>query len=220
MSDTLEIDVFWSFRSPWSYLATPRLRQWQEQYALTVNFRPVYPLAIRAPEFFHNVHPQWLSYFLTDVFRCAEYLDLPLAWPNPDPVNQYRDDDGKPQTADDQPHIYRLTRLGALAAERGRGLEFADEVARVIWSGTENWHEGDHLAAAAARAGLDLVDMDVAIAVQEAALEKTIHDNQRDHDAAGHWGVPTCAFQGEAFFGQDRLEVLLWRLKQAGLRRR
>ena len=26
MSDPLEIDVFWSFRSPWSYLATPRLR--------------------------------------------------------------------------------------------------------------------------------------------------------------------------------------------------
>jgi hypothetical protein len=25
------------------------------------------------------------------------------------------------------------------------------------------------------------------------------------------------AFKGEAFFGQDRLDVLLWRLKQNGL---
>ncbi len=49
---TLEIDVFWSFRSPWSYLATPRLREWQQDYDLKVNFRPVYPIAIRTPEFF------------------------------------------------------------------------------------------------------------------------------------------------------------------------
>ncbi len=40
MSENLEIDVFWSFRSPWSYLATPRLRQWQDNYQLQVNFRP------------------------------------------------------------------------------------------------------------------------------------------------------------------------------------
>ena len=63
MSEALEIDVFWSFRSPWSYLATPRLRQWQDTYQLTVNFRPVYPIAIRTPEFFQQVNPQWFSYF-------------------------------------------------------------------------------------------------------------------------------------------------------------
>jgi hypothetical protein len=28
------------------------------------------------------------------------------------------------------------------------------------------------------------------------------------------------AFEGEPFFGQDRLDVLLWRLKQRGLQRR
>ena len=27
MAEQLEVDVFWSFRSPWSYLATPRLRE-------------------------------------------------------------------------------------------------------------------------------------------------------------------------------------------------
>lgn len=39
MSQPLEIDVFWSFRSPWSYLATRRLRDWQESYDLKINFR-------------------------------------------------------------------------------------------------------------------------------------------------------------------------------------
>ena len=220
MPESLHIDLFWSFRSPWSYLATPRLRVWQDQYDLTVNFRPVYPIAIRTPEFFHNVHQQWFSYFLTDVFRVAEFLELPFAWPDPDPVAQYIDDNGQRQTAPEQPHIYRLTRLGVLAAEQGRGIEFADEISRVIWGGTINWHEGEHLAQAAERAGLSLDAMDAQATAEADRLEAVIEQHQQAHAAAGHWGVPTCAFQGEPFFGQDRLDVLLWRLQNAGLRPR
>ena len=57
MAEQLEVDVFWSFRSPWSYLATPRLREWQERFLLKVNLRVVYPIAIRTPEFFDQVQP-------------------------------------------------------------------------------------------------------------------------------------------------------------------
>jgi len=216
----LAIDVFWSFRSPWSYLATPRLRDWQDRYDLTVRFRPVYPLAVRTPEFFLNQHPLWRPYFQRDLVRVAEFLDLPVVWPDPDPVSQYLDGEGKLRTSETQPHIHRLTRLGVVAEEKGRGIEFADEAARLIWQGTRNWHEGDHLARAADRAGLDLTDMDAQQTADEVRLEAVIEQNQRDHEAAGHWGVPTCAFEGEPFFGQDRLDVLLWRLKKAGLTER
>lgn len=220
MSDPLEIDVFWSFRSPWSYLATPRLRQWQDEYNLEVNFRPVYPIAIRTPEFFQSVQPQWFSYFMTDVFRVAEFLGLPFTWPNPDPVVQYVDEEGQRRTGAEQPHIHRLTRLGVLAAEHGKGIEFADEVSRLIWGGTINWHEGEHLAEAAERAGLSLQALDQQAVDEEGRAEAVIEQNQVDHDKAGHWGVPTCAFRGEPFFGQDRLDVLFWRLEQAGLEKR
>ncbi|TMB53500.1 MAG: 2-hydroxychromene-2-carboxylate isomerase, partial [Deltaproteobacteria bacterium] len=37
---------------------------------------------------------------------------------------------------------------------------------------------------------------------------------------AGHWGVPTMVFAGEPFFGQDRIELLVWRMRQHGLRAR
>ncbi len=220
MNQPLEIDVFWSFRSPWSYLATPRLRQWQEDYDLTVNFRPVYPIAIRTPEFFQAVNPQWFPYFMTDVFRVAEFLELPFVWPKPDPVVQYVDEEGQRRTGEEQPYIQRLTYLGVLAAEQGKGIEFADEVSRTIWGGTANWHEGEHLAEATKRAGLSLAVLDEQVVDQADRLESVVQQNQVDHDKAGHWGVPTCAFKGEPFFGQDRLDVLLWRLKQAGLQAR
>ena len=220
MSENLEIDVFWSFRSPWSYLATPRLRQWQDNYQLQVNFRPVYPIAIRTPEFFQQVQPQFFSYFGIDVFRVAEFLELPFAWANPDPIIQAPGENGRPQTAEDQPYIHRLTRLGVLAAEAGKGIEFADEISTLIWGGTPAWDQGDDLAQATARAGLDLATLDSKALAEASRLEAVIEQNQADHDKAGHWGVPTCAFQGEPFFGQDRLDVLLWRLQQAGLQAR
>lgn len=216
----MEIDVFWSFRSPWSYLATPRLRQWQESYEITVNFRPVYPIAVRTPDFFHQVPAQWGSYFMTDLTRVAEFLQLPLTWPQPDPVGQYRGEDGKPYTEEKQHYIHRLTMLGILAQEQGQGIEFADEISRLIWSGTKNWHEADHLALAAQRCKLDLFAMDKQIEKESPRLEGAIQANQAAHADSGHWGVPTCGYKGQAYFGQDRLDVLLWALKKDGLKER
>ncbi len=35
-----------------------------------------------------------------------------------------------------------------------------------------------------------------------------------------HEGVPCFVFRNEPFFGQDRIEMLIWRLKQYGLTER
>ena len=90
----------------------------------------------------------------------------------------------------------------------------------IFGSGTENWHEGPHLAEAAGRAGLDLAAMDAAVAADPAGLDALIHDNEAALDATGHWGVPVIAIDGEPFFGQDRIDMALWRLKQKGLQAR
>lgn len=216
MSEPLQVEVFWSFRSPWSYLATPRLVGLAEDYELQVVFRPVYPIAIRTPEFFANAPAQWPGYLVRDAFRVAEFLGLPFSWPNPDPV-QSEMVDGQPNYSVPQPYIHRLTRLGVVAEEQGHGIAFADEVSRLIWGGTANWHQGDHLAEATARAGLDLAAMETELESREQALDAAIVANQEAHHAVGHWGVPTMAFQGEPFFGQDRIDLLLWRLSQHGL---
>ena len=120
-----------------------------------------------------------------------------------------------------QPYIHRLTRLGCAAAEAGRGLPFLREVSHTIWSGTvDNWHEDHHMADAASRAGVDLAELDGRIASGPDRYEAIAQENQKALQTCGHWGVPTMAFEGEPFFGQDRLDVLLWRLKQRGLEKR
>jgi 2-hydroxychromene-2-carboxylate isomerase len=215
---SLVVDLFWSFRSPYSYLATPRLVELERSYDLKINVRPVYPLAVRFGEFFDRAHPLWIPYLMRDTMRIAEMLGLPYRWPRPDPVQI---DPATRKAVANQPYIHRLTRLGCAAAEEGVGLAFLEQVSRVIWSGTvDNWHEGDHLAAAAARAGADLAVLDRKLTSDPERYESIIKANQKAHEAAGHWGVPTMAFEGEPFFGQDRIDVLLWRMKQRGLRAR
>jgi 2-hydroxychromene-2-carboxylate isomerase len=121
----------------------------------------------------------------------------------------------------DQPYIYRLTRLAQAAAKRGSGLPFADEVSKIIWSGAvDDWHVGNHLALAVQRAGLDLAELDSEAAEHADQLDDEIAANERALEGAGHWGVPTLVFEGEPFFGQDRIEMAKWRMEQKGLAKR
>lgn len=215
---TLTVDLFWSFRSPYSYLATKRLVQLHAEYDIDLRVRLVLPIAVRIEGFFERVNPLWPPYVFRDTARLAEYLGLEFGWPRPDPIVQ---DYATRAVAAEQPFIYRLTRLGVEATERGRGLPFIDAVSQLIWNGKiDGWNEGTHLADATARAGLDLASMDAAIAADAARYDAIIEQNQRDLETAGHWGVPTMAFQGEPFFGQDRIDLLVWRLRQHGLSRR
>ena len=210
------IDTYWSFRSPYSYLAIPDLLRLQADYDVSVALRVVLPIAVRDPEkVFDPDNLKPMRYIVMDAKRRAEYLNIPYRLPaNPDPVLQ---DMATLSVPKEQPHIYRLCSLGVEAQRRGKGLEFATEVSRLIWGGTDHWDQGDHLANAASNAGLDLAQLDAAIADGDHMAE--VERNQQALDEAGHWGVPTMVLRGEPFFGQDRIDTLRWRLNQYGLNR-
>ena len=214
---SLSFDLYWSFRSPYSYLVTPRLLELVARQDVVCHVRPVYPLAVRTPEFFDTRDPLWTPYLLRDIGREAEFLGLPIRWPRPDPVRRSTEQGYRTE----QPHIHRLTHLGVAAAQAGRGLPFLREVSHVIWSGeVDDWHVGDHLAGAAERAGLDWRELSGSVDADPARYVQIVERNQTDQRAAGHWGVPMMVFNGEPFFGQDRFDQLVWRMRQAGLTER
>ena len=117
-----------------------------------------------------------------------------------------------------QPYIWRLISLGIEAERRGRGIDFAFHVAALLWGGTRSWDQGDQLAAATRKAGLDLEELEASITSRNVRAE--IADNHKRLEAAGHWGVPTLVFDSEPFFGQDRIEMVKWRMEQNGLVKR
>jgi len=212
---TLAYDLYWSFRSPYSYMLMPRLTALERDFDVQGRIRPVYPLAVRTPEFFETRDPLWFSYFAIDIAREAAFLGMLIRWPRPDPVFMDMATRTYPKA---QPHIHRLTHMGVAAAERGRGLEFLTEASRVIWSGeVDGWHEGEHLAGAAARAGLDPVELARCVDEEADRLAAVVEESQIAQRAAGHYGVPMLVFNGEPFFGQDRFDQFKWRLQQQGL---
>jgi 2-hydroxychromene-2-carboxylate isomerase len=215
---TLSVDLFYSFRSPYSYLALPRTLKLVEEYDLAVNLRPVYPLAVRVPGFFKKTNPQFLRYVALDSVRVAQHENIPYRFPRPDPIVQ---DMTTLEVAPEQPYIHRLTRLGAMAQLEGRALDFTYAIARVLWDGSvEGWNAGNHLARAADKAGFDLAAMDEAISADPDRYAQVIAENEKAHAASGHWGVPTFVFDNEPFFGQDRIDLLVWRMQGKGLARR
>jgi len=212
---TLKADLFFSFRSPYSYLSIGRYRELSETHNVDISLRTVWPIAIRDPDILFTGNPAAPRYILMDSMRAGDMLGIPIRWPRPDPVVQ---DLATREIAKDQPHIYRICRLGQAATRRGKGLAFADEASRLIFSGAvEGWNEGDHLTGAADRAGLDLAEIDAEVAAQPEELDAEIAANQQALEDAGHWGVPTLVFEGEPFFGQDRIEMAIWRMQQKGL---
>ncbi len=215
---TLSFDYYFSFRSPYSYLATPQVEDLIARYDLAPRMRIVTPIAIRIPGFFKSVNPLWPPYLLRDTFRISQMHNIPYRWPRPDPIIM---DIGSGEVATEQPYIHRVSRMAVAAEHAGRGFAFVRRAAHAIWSGeVDAWHEGDHLSRAATAAGLDAEKIETEVRDRGEELGAEIAQNEADQRNAGHWGVPLFVFENEPFFGQDRLDHLLWRMKQAGLKER
>jgi 2-hydroxychromene-2-carboxylate isomerase len=215
---TLDFDYYFSFRSPYSYLAAPQVEALMARYDLAPRMRIVTPIAIRIPGFFKTVNPLWPPYLLRDTFRISQMNNIPYRWPRPDPIIM---DFATGEVAAEQPYIHRVSRMAVAAERAGKGFAFARRASHKIWSGeVEAWHEGDHLANAATEAGLDAGAIEAEVRDRGDELGAEIAQNVADQKDAGHWGVPLFVFQNEPFFGQDRLDHLIWRMKQNGLTER
>ncbi len=209
------VDVYWSFRSPYSYLVGPDLLRLASDFEVYVRLRIVLPIAIRSKQtIFDPDNRKPADYIQIDYKRRAEFLGMPVADPNPDPIVQNMDTF---EVSEEQPYIYRLVKLGVEAERRGKGIYFAVKVSRLIFGGTADWHEGNHIENAVNSIGLDLGEMEMAIRNGDHLDE--VEENQRSLDRAGHWGVPTMVFREEPFFGQDRIDTLRWRLENCGLKK-
>lgn len=215
---TIAFDFYFSFRSPYSYLATPQVEQLIARYDIAPRMRIVTPIAIRMPGFFKNVNPLWPPYLLRDTFRISQMHNIPYRWPRPDPIIM---DVAAGEVAAEQPYIRRVSRLGVAAERAGKGFAFARRASHAIWSGeVDNWHEGGHLTEALESAGLDAPMLEAEIAANPQSFDEEIAANIAAQKNAGHWGVPLFVFQDEPFFGQDRLDHLIWRMRQNGLAER
>lgn len=214
----MKADFFFSYRSPYSYLVLPRILKLKKEYDIDIQFKLVYPLAIRQPEFFKGKN--FFSFFLLktiDIRSKARRLNMPFYMPNPDPIQQSYITG---RINKDQPYIFDICHLGMVAEFHNKGIEFAHEVSHLIFGTKSGWNDESNLSRAAANVGLDFNRLKQEVAEGEDAIVKAIKTNQSLQQQAGHHGVPLMVYKDKTFFGQDRFDEFKELLLQEGLQRR
>jgi len=215
----MKIDLYFSYRSPYSYLILPRMLKLKEKYDIEINFKVVYPIAIRMPEWFEGKNFFTFFFFkMIDMRLQAKKLGIPFTSKlKPDPIRQ-NIMTGK--ISSHQPYIFDICHLGQMAQMKGVGMEFAFEVSSLIFGGVENWNTDENLSEAAKKVGLDLIQLRESVNVHEEEIIEQIKQNQVDQLNAGHHGVPLTVIGDKYFFGQDQFDKIMETLKENGLKER
>ena len=215
----MKIDLYFSYRSPYSYLILPRMLKLKEKYDIEINFKVVYPIAIRMPEWFEGKNFFTFFFFkMIDMRLQAKKLGIPFTSKlKPDPIRQ-NIMTGK--ISSHQPYIFDICHLGQMAQMKGVGMEFAFEVSSLIFGGVENWNTDENLSEAAKKVGLDLNQLRESVNVHEQEIIGQIKQNQVDQLNAGHHGVPLTVIGDKHFFGQDQFDKIMETLKENGLKER
>ena len=215
----MKIDLYFSYRSPYSYLILPRMLKLKEKYDIEINFKVVYPIAIRMPEWCEGKNFFTFFFFkMIDMRLQAKKLGIPFTSKlKPDPIRQ-NIMTGK--ISSHQPYIFDICHLGQMAQMKGVGMEFAFEVSSLIFGGVENWNTDENLSEAAKKVGLDLNQLRESVNVHEQEIIGQIKQNQVDQLNAGHHGVPLTVIGDKHFFGQDQFDKIMKTLKENGLKER
>ena len=194
----VRLDFFFSFRSPYSYLAGPRAFALPDRYDVEVAFRGVIPMAMRG----QSVPRAKRLHTLRDVKREAVRLGLPFGRIH-DPIG-----DG----------ALRCLLVAQHAIDVGRERAFVLAASRAIWAEAVDVSRDDGLRPVCAAAGLDWAAC--ATALDDPAMRDRVDADTDALGALGQWGVPVFTFGAERFWGQDRIEDLETALRDAGLERR
>jgi 2-hydroxychromene-2-carboxylate isomerase len=195
---TERLELFFSFRSPYSYLAGPRAFALPERFDVDLVFRGVIPMAMRG----QSVPKAKRLHTLRDVKREAVRLGMPFGRIH-DPIGA---------------GAMRCLLVGEHAVDAGREREFVLAATRGIWAEAVDVSRDPGLREVCERAGLSWPEC--AAALEDSALLGRVEANTRALAGLGHWGVPVFVLGDELFWGQDRIEDLETALRDAGLERR
>ncbi|MEA2166887.1 MAG: hypothetical protein QOF76_187 [Solirubrobacteraceae bacterium] len=181
---TARVDFYFSFRSPYSYLAAPRAFALADRYDVEVAFHGVIPMAMRG----QSVPMSKRLHTLRDVKRESQRLGMPFGRVH-DPIG-----DG----------ATRCLLVSEHAADAGRVREFVLAASRGIWAEAIEVASDDGLRVVCERAGLDWATCRAAL--EDPAMRARVDANTAALAEHGHWGVPLFVLDGEQFWGQDRIE--------------
>ena len=195
------VDAYHDFRSPYAYFANHRIREGSFALPPSAAWR-WRPVSIDVLLNLQAGRDAWAPYvdplsapkrahLIADVRRNAAFYGAPLRAPKPPRQNS----------------VPALCIAASLDPEGHGG--FRNAVFDALWQDQRDIAHPGVLAACLTRAGRDPGLVDASLSSQ---ARTALADETTAVFAKGVFGVPTFVCNGEVFFGNDRLEMLRWRL--------
>lgn len=186
----MQIDFYFDFLSPYSYLAWCTLRQIKFEQKATFNYYPVVLSQVighyqtKGPS---EIEPK-REYLFKDCLRKAHQFAIPFTVPAKLPFNSL--------------YALRLC-LGSIAKEKQ--FSFIDAFFRAAWEEGKDLGETTVVEEILLRLGQDKSFLDYATSSE---ARKELKANVQKALGAGAFGVPTFVINGELFWGQDSIPYL------------
>lgn len=194
--DTNGVRFYFSFRSPYAWLAAERLDEEFGDLPVSIQLLPIYP----TPGEFPNdptIVPEKLAYIVQDVLRLAREQAFRVRFPPP----------GDPD--------WSLSHAAfAVAAQQGEGKAFLRSMFRKRFVEGLDLGDVEVVRSAAREAGLD-GDSVIAGANSAELREQARQAWRQAVERDRIFGVPSFVYAGKLYWGQDRMHFL----RQAILRK-
>ncbi len=185
-----ELEFFYDFVSPYSYLASTRVEAEARKVGTRVRFRPFLlggvfkATANKAP----LETPAKLAHMWVDLQRWSRRLDVPLRKPALFPV------------------LTVLPLRAALAAERkGALIPYTHALYRAYWADGRDISQAEVIEQVAAQAGLD----GAALLAEAPSFKEALAKQTQEAVDRGAFGAPTFFVGSEMFVGNDRLDFAI-----------
>jgi len=203
--DNIELEFWYDFASPYSYLAASRIEKLVADQPIRLVWKPflIGPILKRRPSDsspFQNASPEEARYRRRDVERYCRLYGLPLAWPSAYPRGSLI-----------------ATRLALIAADEGWCGEFTKAVFNANFAADRDIAVADVVADILEDLGHSAHGYLQRAALPEikARLKAQVDEAQ----AKSIFGAPSFVVAGELFWGNDRLELAIeWSVNAASQR--
>jgi len=201
-----EVDFYFDFSSPYSYLAAESIDDMAARHGHQVNWRPmmlgvIFKATGSAP--LTEQHPWRASYAVMDFRRSAEMAGVPFRYPS-----------RFPQASHNAGRV--LLWLQATAPEKAR--PFALAVFRSLFVHDGDIQSADNLAGIGRVLGID--EAGLRAAIQDPAIKQKLAAANDAAQSRHVFGAPTFFVGTEQFWGHDRMPHLERRLEQVAADRK
>lgn len=187
------IEAFYGISSPWAYLGAPRLFEIADRHGCELVLRPIRVIQLNGGVPLRSRPAARQDYHAVELARWRDYLGMPLTLkPRYYPCRSI------------EPAAHAVIAV-ARAGLDARAFSFA--VQRGLWAEDLDIAEPDTLRVLALRE----LGPDGAALVRDPQpdeIREAFQRNLKEAEAIGIFGTPTYVFQGQLYWGQDRLDFL------------